>query len=204
MPQQSPDEPQAEPDAEDDRRSAPGNVSVAVSFSVANSVLEGEDRSLRRQAGGRPRTRAQRAAAGGAAGPASSASGSGGGRVPEHYTGPQATVPPAPWPVTVAEAVGVPPPAGTHGWTSVGGTTVIAVHAYAVWSVPGRPDLRGVHVGGDAAWRGLSAQLPGGRYVSGTGLRLRRYASTDAALIAYRLEAGTHGAPLPAPVFQHL
>lgn len=80
---------------------------------------------------------------------------------------------------------------------------VLAIPAYAVWVVPGRPDLRGVHLGGEAAWARLSRQLPGGRYVPGSGVHLRRYASTDSALVAYRLEAVGHGAPLPAPVYQH-
>ncbi|CAK0876277.1 unnamed protein product [Prorocentrum cordatum] len=76
--------------------------------------------------------------------------------------------------------------------------------AYAVWRHPLRPELRGVHCGGGAAWRELSATLPGGRYTFSSGARLRRYASESAAVEGYEAEAAKHEAPLPAPLFDVL
>ncbi|CAK0794315.1 unnamed protein product, partial [Prorocentrum cordatum] len=76
--------------------------------------------------------------------------------------------------------------------------------AYAVWRHPLRPELRGVRCGGGAAWRALSATLPGGRYTFSSGARLRRYASEPAAVAGYEAEAAKHEAPLPAPLFDVL
>ncbi len=74
-------------------------------------------------------------------------------------------------------------------------------YAYAVWAIPGSPGSRGVWAGGSRAWRQLTLVLPGGSYTPGSGVRLRRFESLDEAKIHYELEAGRHGAPLPAPIF---
>ncbi|CAK0897043.1 unnamed protein product, partial [Prorocentrum cordatum] len=76
--------------------------------------------------------------------------------------------------------------------------------AYAVWRHSLRPELRGVHCGGGAAWRELAATLPGGRYTFSSGVRLRRCASELAAVAGYEAEAAKHEAPLPAPLFDVL
>ena len=61
-----------------------------------------------------------------------------------------------PWPVTEAEG---------------------RLRAYAVWVIPGHPELRGVHVGGTRAWQGILPALPGGFYSYRSGTRLRAYES---------------------------
>ena len=76
--------------------------------------------------------------------------------------------------------------------------------AYAVWRHPTRPELRGVHCGGGAAWRALAETLPGGRNSYASGARLRRFADEAEALAGYEREAARHGAPLPAPLFDQL
>ena len=76
--------------------------------------------------------------------------------------------------------------------------------AYAVWRHPSRPELRGVHCGGGAAWKALAPTLPGRRYCFAAGTRLRRFPSEREALEGYEAEAAAHGAPLPAPVFDLL
>ena len=45
---------------------------------------------------------------------------------------------------------------------------------YVVWSVPGRQDLRGIHLG-PGAWRGLVERLPHRRYKYSDGTRLRSW-----------------------------
>ena len=43
---------------------------------------------------------------------------------------------------------------------------------YVVWVIPGRPDLQGIHYGGNA-WPGLQERFPGRRYSYPEGIRLR-------------------------------
>jgi hypothetical protein len=70
-----------------------------------------------------------------------------------------------------------------------------SLRAYAVWALPGHPELRGVHAGGALAWRGLTAYLPGGAYTYESGARLRGYATPGAAIDGFLREAGRHGSP---------
>ena len=88
------------------------------------------------------------------------------------------TVDPAPqafpWPVTAAEG---------------------RLRAYAVWVIPGHPELRGVHVVGTLAWQGLLPALPGGFYSYRSGTRLRAYESPALAVIGYLQEIEKHNAP---------
>ena len=80
----------------------------------------------------------------------------------------------SPWPATAAEG---------------------RQRAYAVWSLPGHPELRGVHLGGAQAWRGIQDRLPGRAYSSQTGMRLRAYSTPALAIIGYLQEAEARGAP---------
>ena len=77
-----------------------------------------------------------------------------------------------------------------------------AGHAYAVWAIPGAPELRGVHADGLEAWQFLLRHLGGG-YSYRQGHRLRRFESESEAVRAYESEAARHGAPVPAPRFTH-
>ena len=79
-----------------------------------------------------------------------------------------------PWPATAAEG---------------------RLRAYAVWALPGHPELRGVHLGGPQAWLGLQALLPGRAYSFQSGTRLRAYPTPALAIIGYLQEAGSRGAP---------
>ena len=74
--------------------------------------------------------------------------------------------------------------------------------AYAVWSLSGRDDLRGVHTGGSAAWTFLLDQLPGKVYSTAT-IRCRRAPSAQEAVELYAYEAVRHRAPLPPRTFAH-
>ena len=69
------------------------------------------------------------------------------------------------------------------------------LRAYAVWVLPGHPELRGVHLGGPQAWRGLQDRLPGRSYSSQTGTRLRAFPTAALAIIGYLQEAEAQGAP---------
>ena len=69
------------------------------------------------------------------------------------------------------------------------------LRAYAVWALPGHPELRGVHLGGAQAWRGLQDRLPGRSYSSQSGTRLRAFPTPALAIIGYLQEAETRGAP---------
>ena len=69
------------------------------------------------------------------------------------------------------------------------------MRAYAVWALPGHPELRGVHLGGPQAWRGLQDRLPGRSYSSQTGTRLRAFPTAALAIIGYLQEAEAQGAP---------
>ena len=74
--------------------------------------------------------------------------------------------------------------------------------AYAVWSLSGRDDLRGVHTGGSVAWTFLLDQLPGKVYSTAT-IRCRRAPSAQEAAELYACEAVRHRAPLPPRTFAH-
>jgi hypothetical protein len=76
-------------------------------------------------------------------------------------------------------------------------------HAYAVWLIPNHPDSRGVHTGGDAAWEHLSQLFPGGDRPHVFGVKLRRFESTEEALVGYAREAANYSAPLPVPTHLH-
>ncbi len=76
-------------------------------------------------------------------------------------------------------------------------------HAYAVWVIPGHPEARGVHTGGQAAWWHLSRLFPGGARPHVFGVRLRRFENVEEALIGYVKEASHHGAPIPVPTHLH-
>ena len=73
--------------------------------------------------------------------------------------------------------------------------------AYAVWVHPLRPDLRGVHCGGGAAFGPLVATFPNGQYSYSSGTRFRSYPSEREAIAGYLNEAARHGAPTPPPLF---
>jgi len=70
-----------------------------------------------------------------------------------------------------------------------------SLRAYAVWALPGHPELRGVHAGGALAWHGLVALLPGNAYSFESGVRLRGYATPGAAVDGFLSEAARHGCP---------
>ncbi len=73
---------------------------------------------------------------------------------------------------------------------------------YAVWLVPGRPDLRGVcEARGIDGWRALEALLPNGAYRD-SGSRLHRFTTRELALEAYAQEAERNHCPLPARVYR--
>lgn len=69
-----------------------------------------------------------------------------------------------PWPATAAEG---------------------RLRAYAVWALPGHPELRGVQLGGPQAWLGLLDLLPGRAYSFQSGTRLRAYPTPALAIIGY-------------------
>ena len=69
------------------------------------------------------------------------------------------------------------------------------LRAYAVWALPGHPELRGVHLGGLQAWLGLQDLLPGRAYSFQSGTRLRAYPTPALAIIGYLREAEIRGAP---------
>ena len=98
-------------------------------------------------------------------------------------------------------------PGGAQGSSLPPGVGVVAPKAkataspsahYAVWEIPGRPELAGVWSGPfPAVWHEIQSQLPGGVY--GPGCRLRRAPSLDAAVELYKQEAARHGVPdIPA------
>jgi len=63
---------------------------------------------------------------------------------------------------------------------------------YAVWKIPGRPELTGVYRCAEPnAWAKLEALLPGGWYI-GSGARLRRGGSLEDVLEIYRQGAAQH------------
>ena len=61
-------------------------------------------------------------------------------------------------------------------------------HGYAVWYIPGRPELAGVHLGGHRAWVFIESTLPDRRY-GDSGARLRRAESQAEAIALYCQEA---------------
>ena len=67
---------------------------------------------------------------------------------------------------------------------------------YAVWGIPGRPELSGVWSGPHGrTWEALQRLLPNGRY--GQGCRLRGAASLEAAVTLFVEEyRGTRGAEI--------
>ena len=69
------------------------------------------------------------------------------------------------------------------------------LRAYAVWVLPGHPELRGVHLGGAQAWLGLQDRLPGRSYSFQSGARLRAFPTPALAIIGYLQEAEARGAP---------
>ena len=76
------------------------------------------------------------------------------------------------------------------------------LHVYAVWSIPGHPECRGLHLGGARAWRFLVGLLPGGRYSYASGCRLRRYETEADAIVGYIAEVDAQGASLPTPIYE--
>ena len=117
---------------------------------------------------GSPRTGGPAAGAGGRRAPAPLAA------APAATLGAGPTLQAFPWPATAAEG---------------------RLHAYAVWALPGHPELRGVHLGGPQAWLGLLDLLPGRAYSFQSGTRLRAYPTPALAIIGYLQEAETRGAP---------
>ena len=88
------------------------------------------------------------------------------------------------------------------GMPSAGGPSPVFGHGYAVWHIPGRPELVGVHMGGHRAWQFIESTLPNRRY-GASGARLRRAESQVQAIALYRGEARAHRVRLEPAVSLH-
>ena len=74
-------------------------------------------------------------------------------------------------------------------------TVQIVEHAYAVWVIPGAPEMRGIWLGGSRAWSRLLKHLPHHRYCYSDGTRLVRVDNSEDALNTYAQEQLLHQAP---------
>ena len=70
-----------------------------------------------------------------------------------------------------------------------------SVRWYAIWHVPGRPNLHGVVRATEPnAWKKVEEWLPDGRYAN-SGSKLQRFQSYEAAVQGYRRECKRWGVP---------
>ena len=99
----------------------------------------------------------------------------------------QQPVPPQTWELVPAEPVQVPAKPSSF---------VEAYRFYAVWHLPGRPEVTGVLAAREPdAWDRVKLLLPGEVYQARDGTRLRRFGGLQAAIDGYNAERDKHGCP---------